>query len=187
MLISGACTASPVRWAGSGWPDLLHLKLEIVQRLGLIVGWPHLHSPLLGQQMPAEAGTIALRDVHLPAQSRDTAHTFVAGTGELHHQIRTAWRETTPLLGAEPLPTIEGDLISPEKQAHCEPSVAGSCFTFCGHHHHQSAVGSGLQSSLSILGADHGELLGCETQLRRKPQRREAIGARGVSGDAAAR
>jgi hypothetical protein len=84
-MISGACSASVARCAGSGGPDLLHLKLEtlkwgagfqqleIVEPLGLTVGWPHLHSPLLGQQKPAEAGTIALIDVHLAAQSRDTA------------------------------------------------------------------------------------------------------------------
>jgi hypothetical protein len=68
-------------------------------------------------------------------------------------------------------------LISPEKQAHFEPGVAGSCFTACGRHHDQAAVGSELQYRLTILGADQGELLGCEPQLRRKPQRREAIGA----------
>jgi hypothetical protein len=119
-MISAACSASVARCAGSGGPDLLHLKLKtlesgagfqqlkIVEPLGLAVGWPHLHSPLLGQQKPAEAGTIALIDVHLAAQSRDTAYTFVAGTRQLDHQIRAEWRETTPLLGAERLPAIEG-------------------------------------------------------------------------------
>jgi len=84
LMISGACSASVARWAVSGGPDLLHLKLEtlewgagfqhleIVEPLWLTVGWPYLHSALLGQQKPAEAGTIALIDVHLPAQSRDT-------------------------------------------------------------------------------------------------------------------
>lgn len=70
-------------------------------------------------------------------------------------------------------------LISPEKQAHVEPSVAGSCFTSCGRHHDQAAVFSQLNDRLTILGADQGELLGCEPRLRRKPQRRKAIGARG--------
>ena len=50
MVITGACSASVARWAGSGGPDLLHLKLEtlewgtgfqqleIVEPLGLTVG-----------------------------------------------------------------------------------------------------------------------------------------------------
>jgi len=85
LMINGACSASVARCSGSGSPDLLHLKLEtlewgagfqqleIVEPLGLTVGWPHLHSPLLGQQKQAEACIIALIDLHLEAQSRDTA------------------------------------------------------------------------------------------------------------------
>ena len=50
LMISGACSASVARWAGSGGPDLLDLKLEIlewgagiqqleiVEPLGLTVG-----------------------------------------------------------------------------------------------------------------------------------------------------
>jgi hypothetical protein len=50
LVITGACSASVARWAGSGGPDLLHLKLEtlewgtgfqqleIVEPLGLTVG-----------------------------------------------------------------------------------------------------------------------------------------------------
>ena len=59
-MISGACSASPARYSGSGDLDFLDLKLEtlewgagfqqleIVEPLGLTVGGPHLHSPLLG-------------------------------------------------------------------------------------------------------------------------------------------
>lgn len=50
LMISGACSTAPARWAGSGGPDLLYQKLEIlewgagfqqleiVEPLGLTVG-----------------------------------------------------------------------------------------------------------------------------------------------------
>ena len=72
-----------------------------------------------------------------------------------------------PTGAAEHLPSPV--MISPEKQAHFEPVVAGSCFTSCGRYHEQAAVGSEIKYRFTILGADKGELLGCEPQPRRKP------------------
>jgi hypothetical protein len=90
LMISGACSTSVARCAGSGGPDLLHLKLEtlewgaglqqleIVEPLGLTVGWPHFHSLFAGNQQPAKPVTVGLANGHLAAQGRESAG---AGSG----------------------------------------------------------------------------------------------------------
>jgi hypothetical protein len=61
---------------------------------------------------------------------------------------------------AEHLPSTL--LVSPKKQTHLDPRIAGTGFTPCGGHHDQAAIGSEFKDGLMILGTQKGELLGSQ-------------------------
>ena len=80
----------------------------VVQTLrhSLLPALPGLHGSFMGQQQPAELGTIGLVSVHQLAQGRHPSGALISGARRLHHQIESEGRQAATLLWAEGLPAL---------------------------------------------------------------------------------
>lgn len=137
-----------------------------------------LHGPLLGQQQPAQAGTIGLVRGHFAAPGADAAWARLAGAGQFHHQVGAEGGEAAPLLRGEGLPALlphhsgigtqHGAIwkaadsgavkhqpaslpIRPEEQPHREAGVAPAGLAARGSQDQQVAIGGQLEHSLGIV------------------------------------
>jgi hypothetical protein len=206
----------------SNAPDLLQLDLQPWEQgagieaegcfdalgLALAGGGPDFNGLLVGDQQPAQLGAIGLVAGHLVAQGGEATGPFIAGAGQLHHQIGAEGRETSALRRREGLPTLQAhqrgiraqhraigqsktaraiEQLEPKAAgANCEPqessegAVAGAGFTASGCHVDQLATGIELQHGVGVGAADSPELLWGELQIAWKAKRAQRVNTRGL-------